>query len=129
MKCLSDVISLDRWCASDCGLSAWRHRRGALFLGIIHLADRRFTKRIAKRLLMLEAQRVRDEEPMILHSPEWAWLYIYWDAVRAQAMAASFGFRLPSRLFDRERAQCRALAAEQGVRLSRHEKVRAWLRG
>lgn len=129
MKRLSDVISLGQWCRGGCGLSPWRHRRGEVFVGVLHFADRRMTKAGAKNLLMLAARRERTNDDFWLNTPEWAWFYEYRDAVRAQDLAGQFGFRLPSHLFDRERARCRALAAEQGIRLSRREKVRAWLRG
>lgn len=129
MKRLSDVIALDRWCQGGCGLSTWRHRRGGTFLGVIHYADRRFTKPSAKRLLLLAAMRERHGDEGYLNTPEWTWLYLYTDSVRAQEMAASFGFRLPSSLFDRRRQTVRDLAAMRGIRLSKHEKVRSWLRG
>ena len=116
-------------CTGGCGLSASRHRTGTIFLGVIHFAERRFTKRGAKNLLMLVARRAREMDPGYLNIALYDWWYVYSDSVVAFRLArGDLGIRLPAHLFDRERARCRDLAARRNVRLSKYRRVYEWSR-
>lgn len=125
---LSDLIAQPGICWGGCGLSERRHERGVLFLGIVHFADRRFTRRGARNLLMLLARREREADPGFLNDPIFDFLYPALDALRAQELALEAGFRLPARLFDRERAKARSLAARRSAAISRYPRLRSWLR-
>lgn len=117
-------------CVGGCGLSASRHRAGVIDpFGIIHFAERRFTKRGAKNLLMLVARRAREMDPGYLNIALYDWWYVYSDSVVAFRLArGDLGIRLPAHLFDRERARCRDLAARRNVRLSKYRRVYEWSR-
>ena len=115
-------------CTGGCGLSASRHRTGTIFLGVIHFAERRFTKRGAKNLLILASRRAREMDPGYLNIPLYDWFYLWSDCTVAAAYASDLGFRLPAHLFDHERALCRALAARRNVRLSKYRRVYEWSR-
>lgn len=117
-------------CTGGCGLSVTRHREGAVFMGIVHFADRRFTRRAAKNYLMLVARRDREADAGYLNNIElYDWFYTYLDAVNATRMAKTLGFRLPAAIFNRERSLCQILAANRGVRLSKYKKVWNWAHG
>ena len=115
-------------CTGGCGLSATRHRTGMIDpFGAIHYAERRFTKRGAKNLLVLASRHAREMDPEYLNIPLYDWWYVYADSVAASRMAMNLlGFRLPARLFDHDRARCRALAAARNVRLSKYRRVNDW---
>ncbi len=114
-------------CMGGCGLSASAHRRGRIFLDVVHFADRRFTKRALRNLLLLIARQRRERDPEFLNDEMYDWYYQYLDSVEAARLARSLGVVLPSRLFDQRRALCRALAARRGVKLSRRKEVYSWL--
>lgn len=116
-------------CEGGCGLSGSRHRRGCVFLNVVHFADRRLTYQTAARLLLLAARAVRAADPGYLNSELFDFYYAYHDAVWAYRHAESVGIRLPRRAFDRQRAECRRLAARRGVHLSAYRRVWSWARG
>ena len=115
-----------RVCGGGCGISAARHRRGIIFLGVIHYADRRLTVQTARNLLLLAARNDREADAGYLNIPLYDWWYLHHDATVAWRMARSVVIRLPARAFDRQRAACRRLAALRGVRLGRYRKVAQW---
>lgn len=116
-------------CVGGCGLSISRHRAGVIDpFGIIHFAERRFTKRGAKNLLILVARITREQDPGYLNIPLYDWFYLWSDCTTAAAYAGDLGFRLPAHLFNRERALCRDLAARRNVRLSKYRRVYEWSR-
>lgn len=114
------------WCGGGCGLSEYRHRRGVMFMGVVHYAERRFTRRGAKALLMLVARMRREADPGYLNIAEWDWWYVWHDATEASRLARTLGFVLPARLFDHERELCRLLAARRYVNLSAYPAAYAW---
>lgn len=116
-------------CTGGCGLSATRHRTGCIFLGVVHFAERRFSRRAAKNYLMLVARRDREMNDGYLNHEVYDWWYVWHDSVTAAVMARLLGFRLPAAIFARERALCRLLADRRGVKLSRYRRVAAWVRG
>lgn len=125
---LRDVIDWPLCWGDDCPLSATRHRRGVIDgFHVVHFADRRFTRRAARNLLMLLARRERGADPAFLNDPIYDFLYPAVDALRAQQLAGEMGFRLPARLFDKEREQARALAARRHVSIRRYPRLRSWL--
>ena len=115
-----------RVCGGGCGISAARHRRGIIFCQVIHYADRRLTVQTARNLLLLAARNDREADAGYLNIPLYDWFYEWSDSVAAWRMARSVGIRLPARAFDRQRAECRRLAAMRGVKLSRYRKVQQW---
>ena len=115
-------------CVGGCGLSAGRHRAGCIFLGVIHFAERRFTRRAARNFLLLVARRDREADADYLNHEVYDWFYVWLDSVTAARLALRLGFRLPARLFDPERELCQALAARRGVKLSRYKRVWQWSR-
>lgn len=115
-------------CEGGCGLSATRHRTGAAFLGVVHYADRRLTVQTARSLLLLAARAEREADPGFLNLDLYDWWYRYGDSIRAYNLGLACGIRLPRRAFDRERAECRRLAAKRGVRLSSRRRVYEWCR-
>ncbi len=116
------------WCGGGCGLSVTRHRTGCVFLGVVHFADRRPSKRATRNFLLLAARRDRLEDRDYLNVPFYDWWYRYEDATAAARMARYLHLRIPTRLWDHEREMCRLLAAKRGVQLSKHRSVWAWLR-
>jgi len=114
------------WCGGGCGLSVTKHQEGAAFLGVIHFAERRFSRRTARNFLMLVAMNDRKSDAGYLNVELFDWWYVYHDSITAMGMAQQLGFRLPAALFDQQRRQCRDLAAKRGVRLSRYRKVYEW---
>lgn len=114
-------------CTGGCGLSATRHRTGCIFLGVVHYAERRFTRRAARTYLMLVARLERENDPAFLNDEVYDWLYPYIDSVEAGKLAMQLGFRLPAAVFDRQREQVRSLAARRGVKLSRRGNLYQWL--
>ena len=117
------------WCGGGCGLSATKHREGRAFLGVIHYAERRFTKRSARNFLLLVALMDRESDQGYLNHEVYDWWYCYHDSVTAAKMALRCGFRLPASVFDQQRERCRLLAAKRGVRLSKYRKVWSWAHG
>ena len=115
-------------CEGGCGLSAARHRRGTVFMGVVHYADRRLTYQTAARLLLLAARAERESDPRYLNIELFDWYYQYADAVRAFRLGEAAGLRLPRRAFTRQRAECRRMAARRGVRLSARRRVWQWAR-
>lgn len=110
-----------------CSITARSHRRGFLFLGVVHFGERRFTRRGAKHFLMLVAKAKRQASPEYINDDRlFGWWYIYHDAVEAQAMASQLGFRIPARLFSADRARCRYLARKSTVPVG--SKVLKWVR-
>ena len=126
---INEIAAANRVCLGGCGLSATRHRTGTIDpFGTVHFADRRFTRRAAKNLLLLIAQRDREEDPGFLNVELYDWFYLWRDSTTAVRLAANLGFRLPSRLFDGERELCRMLASRRGVKLSKYKRVYQWSR-
>lgn len=115
-------------CEGGCGISDARHRRGLVFLGVVHYADRRLTVQTARALLLLAARAMREADPGYLNLDLYDWLHVYIDSVQAFRMGEAAGIRLPRRVFDRQRAECRRLAAKRGVRLSSRRRVYEWAR-
>lgn len=114
-------------CTGGCGLSATRHREGCLFLGVIHFAERRFSRRAARTYLMLVARMDRESDGGYLNDPRFDWWYCHHDAVAAQRLAHRLGFSIPSRAFDAQRRECRLLASARGIRLAKYRRVYEWL--
>ena len=116
-------------CTGGCGLSVSRHSRGTIDpFGVIHFAERRFTRRGARNLLLLIARRDREADAGYLNVPVFDWWYVYHDSVTAARMARSLGFVIPARLWDLDREWCRLLAARRGVRLGKYRRVYNWVR-
>lgn len=114
-------------CTGGCGLSRTRHRTGCIFMGVVHFAERRFSRRAAKNYLMLVARMDREADGEYLNRIDlYDWFYVYVDSVTAARMAKQLGFRLPASIFEREREMVRLLAARRGVKLSRYKKVYQW---
>jgi hypothetical protein len=117
-----------KWNGHACPISGRAHERGRLdAFGAIHYADREFTRRGARNLLLLVARRARQKDPAYLNDPMYDWLYVYLDSVRAQSIALEHGFRLPARLFDGQRTQARAMAARRSVSIRRYPRFKSWL--
>jgi hypothetical protein len=114
-------------CSGECGLSNNAHRRGVVLMGVIHFADRRFSRRALRNLLLLVARREREGDESYLNSPVYDWYYLYLDNVQAAKWALHLGVRLPARLSRTDRLRCQRLAADRGVRLSHHPRVRSWV--
>jgi hypothetical protein len=116
-----------KWCSGGCGLSTTKHREGCIDpFGVIHFAERRFTRRSARNFLILVARMDRESDPGFLNIDLYDWFYVYLDSVDAARMAKAAGFRLPAPLFDAQRQRCRDLAARRGVKLSKYRKVWNW---
>ena len=130
MRTISEMATrLDvPWCGGGCGLSKTKHREGCLFLGVVHFADRRFTRRAARNLLLLVARMKRESDDQYLNHEVYDWWYLYHDAVTAAKMAMACGVRLPASVFDHDREMCRLLATKRGVKLSRYHRVYEWTR-
>lgn len=111
------------WCGGDCGIDA-SHDRGFLFLDVVHFRERRFTRRGAKRFLMLVAERNRLLDSGYLNDRKrLGAFYVYHDAVVAQGLAGQLGFRIPARAFEMERLRMRSL--RQPVTLP--PRARSWM--
>ena len=132
MRTIGDLAArLDLvWCSGGCGLSENRHRKGVVFLNVIHLSDRRLTVQTARTLLLLAAQNAREQDGGYLNNLDlYGFLYEWTDSVAAYRMGCSVGIRLPARVFDAKRAECRRLAAMRGVKLSRYRAAFQWATG
>ena len=131
MRTIGDLAArLDLvWCSGGCGLSENRHRKGVVFLNVIHLSDRRLTVQTARTLLLLAAQNAREQDGGYLNIDLFDWMYAHLDSVAAYRMGCSVGIRLPARVFDAKRAECRRLAAMRGVKLSRYRAAFQWATG
>jgi hypothetical protein len=117
------------WNGSACPISLTRHRKGAIDgMGLIHFADRRFTRRAAKNLLLLVAARERQRNPEYLNIPIFDWLYIYMDSIRAGQIAMDHGFRLPGHVFDRQRREAMAMAKRRSIAVSKWDGFYQWAR-
>jgi hypothetical protein len=115
-------------CEGLCGLSESRHRKGVVFMNVIHFSDRRLTVQTARNLLLLAARAEREADPQYLNIDVFDWQYRYMDSIRAYSLGLSAGIRLPRRVFDQERAECRRLAAKRGVALSSRRALYQWAR-
>ena len=116
------------WNGHACPVSARRHERGMLDgMGLVHFADRQFTRRGAKRLLILVARRTREKDPGFLNNEMYDWYYVYKDAVEAQKLALEHGFRLPAHIFEKERGLAKTLASRRHVSLRRYPRFKSWL--
>ena len=75
MRTISEMATrLDvPWCGGGCGLSKTKHREGCLFLGVVHFADRRFTRRAARNLLLLVARMKRESDDQYLNHEVYDW--------------------------------------------------------
>ena len=113
-------------CDGACGIEERLHDKGVYFLGVLHWHERRFTRRGAKRFLSLVARERRESSSEWLNDPKFEWMYVYNDAVMAQAYARQLGFRIPGRLFDNDRWQCKWLAHKDGVKLSNYPAIYQW---
>lgn len=117
-----------------CPISRRRHQVGTIdAFEVIHFDDRRFTRRAARNLLLLVARRQHGRDPEMLNIPQFDWWYLYKDSVRAQEIALSHGFRIPSRLFDSQRRLAAALADARNVAVHSHGSPQivafaSWLR-
>ena len=114
------------WCGGSCGLSATRHRKGVVLLGVVHYDDRRLTVQTARTLCLLAARNDREQDAGYLNVDLFDFWYAYHDSVVAYRMARSVGIRLPARVFDAKRAECRRLAAMRGVKLSKYRNAFQW---
>jgi len=114
-------------CTGGCGLSTNAHRRGTLLLGVVHFADRRFSRRALRNLLILVARREREADPEYLNIPAYDWWYVYADNVQASKWALRLGVRLPARLSRVDRLRCQRLAITRGIHLSRYPRVQSWV--
>jgi len=114
------------FCPGGCGIPDQVHDQGLYFLGVLHWRDRRFTRRGAKHFLMLIAKARRLSDPEFLNIEGFDWMYIHNDAVMAQAMAGTFGFRIPARLFDIDRMRCARLAMKRWVKLTNYPAIYQW---
>lgn len=117
-------------CSGGCGISARRHDRGVVDgFNIVHYAERRFSRRSARRFLMLCAEAERRADPGYLNAPPFDFWYVYHDNVRAQEWARQLGFRLPAKLSEIDRLYCIALANRARIHLGRDfPAVYAWAR-
>ena len=116
-------------CEGGCGISDARHRKGFVFLNVVHYADRRLTVQTARNLLLLAARNDRENDGGYLNNLGlYDFLYEWTDSVAAYRMGCSVGIRLPARVFDAKRAECRRLAAMRGVKLSRYRAAAQWAR-
>jgi hypothetical protein len=115
-------------CGGGCGI-ARDHKAGFIDpFGVLHWADRKVTRKGARRFLLLVARLRRESDPAHINDYGlYDWWYLARDAVAAQKMAVGCGFRLPGWLFDRDKDLCRALAARRGVKLSKYPLVVKWL--
>lgn len=130
-----DRLGLPGVCFGGCGIPAWKHRQGRLFLGVIHWNDRQVKRRGLRRFLLLAARRQRETDPGTddsaptrgyLGQPrKFGWLYLYLDETQANAWAAMLGYRFPAAYSRVERA--RAMALLRG-RSRSHPAVYAWAR-
>ena len=117
-------------CEGGCGLSETRHQKGTILLSVVHYADRRLTVQTARTLLVLAAQNAREQDGGYLNNLDlYGFLYEWTDSVAAYRMGCSVGIRLPARVFDAKRAECRRLAAMRGVKLSRYRAAFQWATG
>ena len=115
-------------CEGGCGISTSRHKKGFVFLHVVHYADRRLTVQTARAILVLAARAEREQDPGWLNDPVFDWFHVYADSVRAFRMGEAAGIRLPHRVFAKQRAECRRLAAKRGVALSSRKRVYEWAR-
>jgi len=117
----------DTVCAGGCGLPDKDHWKGVIDpFGVIHYADRRFTRRALRNLLLLVARRDRAADKEFLNLPQFEFFYLWWDNVTASRMAMDLGVRLPARLSRFDRLRCLQLARKQGVALSRRSSIYSW---
>lgn len=114
-------------CTGGCGLSDRAHIVGTLYLGVIHFADRRWSRRALRNLLLLVARREREADPGFINMRPFDWYYLYLDNVKASRMALGLGVRLPARLSRKDRLMCARIAAARRIALSRYPAVRAWV--
>ena len=120
----------DPICLGECGLSITRHRNGANYLGVTHFADRRFSHRAARNLLLLVARNRREQDPLYLNDYGlYDWAYLALDALAASRIARECGLRLPAKLWDAQRGECQWLAARRGVKLTKYPRVWRWAHG
>lgn len=130
MKAIGDLARrLDLvWCSGGCGLSASRHRKGVVFLNVIHMSDRRLTVQTARTLLLLAAKAQRLADPGYLNDDSlYDWRYEHLDSVAAWRMARKVNYRLPARVFDANRERCLLMAKRRGVKLSeKYPTVYQW---
>lgn len=121
-------------CMGGCGLSATQHWKGVLDpFGGIHFADRRFTRRALRNMLILVARRDRESNAMLnegdigyLNLPQFEFFYLWHDEVAASRMAMDLGVRLPAKLSRLSRLRCLSLARKQKVKLSKRSALYAW---
>lgn len=125
---LSDVIFKYNVCDGACGLSDAEHWKGVIDgFGVAHYANRRFTRRSLRNLLLLVARRDRKADAGWLNDDSlFAYYYLWHDNVAASRMAMDLGVRLPARLSRLDRLRCLQLAKRSGVRLSKRSAVYAW---
>lgn len=77
-----------------CGIER-SHRRGFIFLGVVHWTERRIDKRGLRRFLLLVAKRDRLGSPDYLNDPGLYWAHFYLDERKANEWAAQLGVRFP----------------------------------
>ena len=94
--------------------------------GVAHFADRRFTRRALRNMLLLVARRNRAADMEYLNLPQFEFFYLWHDNVEASRMAMELGVRLPARLSRLDRLRCLQLARRQNVRLSKRSAIYAW---
>lgn len=124
----SDVIGqldLGGICVNPrCGLSARAHRRGAIFLDVVHWHQGPVNRRGLRRFLLLVAKRDRLIDPGFLNSPDLWWAHMYLDERKANQWAAQLGVRFPIAYSAPER---RSVSLVPGLS-RRHKAVWQWAR-
>jgi len=114
-------------CTGGCGLPD--HWRGVIDpFGVVHYANRRFTRRALRNMLLLLAKARREHsDPRFLNIPEYDWYYLWWDNVMAYELAMDMGVRLPARLSRLDRLRCRQQARRAGIPLSTRSAIYKWV--
>ncbi len=110
-----------------CDLGFEAHWAGTLDgFGVVHYADRRFSRRALRNMLLLVAKRERMADVEFLNLPIFEFFYLYSDNVMASKWAVALGVRLPARLSRLDRLRCLSLAKRQGAKLSKRSAVYKW---
>ena len=91
-----EKLHLRQVCLGACGIQSRSHKRGFIYLDVVHWQERRVSKRGLRRFLLLCAQRDRRLDPGFLNDErQWWWLYLYTDQRRADQWAWQLGVRFP----------------------------------
>lgn len=121
------LVPTDNGRLALCGISYAAHWIGTIDgFGVAHFANRRFTRRALRNLLLLVARRDRMADPAYLNLPQFEYYYLWSDNVAASRMALDLGVRLPARLSRLDRLRCQQLARKAGVKLSKRSAIYKW---